>query len=1034
MDGDQTPPPSAPASSLDPRTLKDRAVRGASRAVALSRAVLERIWNDERLFLLTVVLVGLFLARRSFRDGIWADNDSVCHYAYLRHLVEEFYPQTGTFLGYSPKFNGGIPFLLYNTPPGLYVLSALVSTILHVSPLAGMKIAVVTGYLSVPILGYAIATTFEGPRSTPKFVALALGLFSSELYGLEFFFRNGMLNPAIAVPFLLATLYFFRRAQLAAAPETFRHLALAGVFFACTVVTHVLSTYMLCLALGAFVLGRGRKNWGHDVLRLGVLLAVGGALSAFWILPSAPFAATEDAAYTWLRRPQDTISSFLDGSLLSSYFAGFFPNFITISNVGIVAIVAGFTGLGVAIQKRATGPLSVFCVFLFGFLVMLGPTWPTVGRILPAYDRLLWYRFLTLAELGWLMLAGYGLAAIASLRPPFRPYNLIALVACLFWAFIVMTQRAVRVETASEYEAFTSDVDRIAEWLRKHGDHRARVFDEFLGESVIQPPSVNYIRHMMPILSGMREIGGWIYENNVAGQILQRKGVFWYDSFPLIDEAPKYGVKYIVAGSPQLNRALDRDPRWRAVVSTMNLVLFENVVYEPMAAEGAGLEGNVTSERYLAGGGYEYVLGLSPAKAPSRGPLVVKVGYLPGFTVLADGVPVTARASTDGLLEVELPPGAAPRTLVCHWDVDALRHKGNLVTAGGAVLVLALLGLSRLERLRTLKLQKALDVLGLAGAVVAIGALAVRARKTDLSPVGFGVREGILPFEDPNELQVGAYDDDRSTSIVHLHPEAWGPRRTLGREPARSLARSDVPAFSASFATRGENHVLLRGEPEGAPVVLTFRAPGSETTLCEVEGHVGAPVPISAACVAGTDDGTLPGITRDVALRATTDASLLLTSIRVDTGIRVKQAEGLKNSIDDGGDEAFYFMGAVEYPAQGGLVMSASAYLDRPIDLVGHVTSNGGRQAVWLLTRTLHDRFRETRADVSVWVDGARVGSSRGEPRGPRVFWERDVTYEWIKLGEVDAAERSDVRLRIEKKKNSVAGLADVDAIAFVPM
>lgn len=1034
MDGDTTPPPFEPARSGGSSSVKDRAIAIGLRALGLARTILGRIWDDPRLFLVTLVLVGIFLARRSFREGIWADNDSVCHYAYLRHLVEEFYPQTGTFLGYSPKFNEGIPFLLYNTPPGLYVLSAVVSAVLHVSPLVGMKIAVVSGFLSVPLLGYAIATTFEGPRSTPKFVALALALFSSELYGLEFFFRNGMLNPAIAVPFLLATVYFFRRAQLTPAPKTFQYLAVGGLFFACTVVTHVLSTYMLCLALGAFVIGHGRKHWGHDVLRLGVLLAVGGALSAFWIVPSAPFAAAQDAAYTWLRRPQDTLSSFFDGSLLSSYFAGFFPNFITISNVGIVAILAGFTGLGVAIQKRATGPLSVFCVFLFGFLVMLGPTWPTIGRLLPAYDRLLWYRFLTLAEIGWLMLAGYGMAIIASLKPPFRPYNLIALVVCLFWAFIVMTQRAVRVETASEYKTFTSDVDHIAKWLRDHGDRRARIFDEFLGESVIQPPSVNYTRHMMPILSGMREIGGWIYENNVAGQILQRKGVFWYDSFPLIDEAPKYGVKYIVAGSPQLNRALESDPRWRSVMTTTNLVLFENVVYEPVAAEGAGLEGQITSEHYLKGGGYEYEIGLSPSKTPLRGPLVVKVGYLPGFTILADGKPVEAKASPDGLLEIELPEGASPKTLICHWDVDALRHKGNLVTAAGVALALVLLGLSRVERLRAAKLAKPLEILGLSGAILAIGVLAVRSRHVDFSPIGFGVREGILPFENPNELQVGAYDDERSTSIVYLHPEAWSPRRTLGRDPARTLLKSDVPALSISLAKRDANEILLQGEPVGAHVVLSFRAPGATTNACEVEGTIGTEVSLPASCVEDGDGGALPGITRDVLLRATTNEPVVLTSIRVETGIRVTQVEGLKNAVDDGGDEAFYFMGAVEYPALGGLVMSANAYLERPIDLVGRVSTRGGREAVWLLTRTLHDRFRETRADVSVWVDGTRVGSSRGEPRGARVFWERDVVYEWVKLGEIETSEHPEVRVRIEKRKNSVAGLADIDAVAFVPM
>jgi|CZKU01.1.fsa_nt_gi hypothetical protein len=80
--------------------------------LATGRACLQRLWTNERAFFIALTLFNLYLARNTFRPGIWADNDSVCHYAYLRHLVDEFYPATGTFFGWTPKYDLGAPFLV----------------------------------------------------------------------------------------------------------------------------------------------------------------------------------------------------------------------------------------------------------------------------------------------------------------------------------------------------------------------------------------------------------------------------------------------------------------------------------------------------------------------------------------------------------------------------------------------------------------------------------------------------------------------------------------------------------------------------------------------------------------------------------------------------------------------------------------------------------------------------------------------------------------------------------------------------------
>ena len=990
-------------------------------------------WKNERVFLVALVLLDLFFARRTFQSGIWADNDSVCHYAYLRHLVEDVYPATGTFLAYSPKFNMGVPFLLYNTPPGLYVISALVSAVLPISTLAALKLCVVIGFLSVPLLGYAIARTFDdAPKDTPKFVAMLLAFYSSELYGLEFFFKNGMLNPAIGVPFMMATLYFFRRAQCAPFPKTLRYVALSGFFFACTACTHLLSTYMLCLALGGFVLGRRPKDWGHDVLRLGGALATGGALSAFWLVPSAPFAAAQDAAYTWLRRPQDIVSSFFDGSMLSSYFAGFFPRFVTLSNVGIVAITLGIVAILLGVRRRESGPLSAFFVFAFGFWIMLGPAWSFGIKLLPGYDRLLWYRFLTIAQIGWLILAGFGAGYVAHLGARFHPYNRIGLMLGFSWALVIMTERATKIETAADYPEFVADVDQAATWLKENGDKRGRIFDEFLGQAVIQPASVNYTRHMMPILSGFDEIGGWIYENNLAGQVLMKKGVFWYSPFPMVDQAPEYNVKYILAGSPHFIRALTFDPRWKDVLKTQNLVLFENVAYEPALAEGNGLVGNPSTKRWLPGGGYEYVIDLASApRHAGDGPLVVKVGYLPYFTVHADDEIVPTKPSADGLLQIDLPPGKTPQRLRCVWDITPLRAKGNKISLAGLALALGLVGISFVKRRPAPGLEKPLAIFGLTAAGLAIVAIVVRDRNVDLEEVGFGVRNGLAPYVDPNTLKVGSYDDDRASGVIHVLTPAWDKRSVIGRESARRLLHSDRPALQVALPRRGSTTLIFRGEPAGAELDLTLELPGG-TTTCTAHGTMNAPILLPPECTSGEPAGELPGITRDVRIRAS--APIDVISVTANTGIAIVEAESLRNAVEDGGYEAFYSYTAIEALPSNGIVMIADTRTDKPVDLEGEKPMPPGRVEVWLLTRTLHQRFHNTRAELTVSLNGEPVGSTRGEARKPRDYWERDTIFEWIRLGEANVGDVADIKLRMAKKKGTVAGLADVDSIAIVPM
>jgi hypothetical protein len=193
-----------------------------------------------------------------------------------------------------------------------------------------------------------------------------------------------------------------------------------------------------------------------------------------------------------------------------------------------------------------------------------------------------------------------------------------------------------------------------------------------------------------------------------------------------------------------------------------------------------------------------------------------------------------------------------------------------------------------------------------------------------------------------------------------------------------------------------------------------------------------AAIVLPPECTAGEPVGELPGITRDI--RITASAPIDLVTVTANTGISIIEAESLRNAVEDGGYEAFYSYTAIEALPSNGIVMIADTRTDKPVDLEGRKPMPSGRVEVWLLTRTLHQRFHNTRAELTVSLDGTPVGSTRGEARKPRDYWERDTIFEWIRVGEANVSDSADLKLRMAKKKGSVAGLADVDSIAIVPM
>jgi hypothetical protein len=985
------------------------------------------VWKDERLFFAALTVFNVFLARRTFGAGIWADNDSVCHYAYLRHLLEEIWPATGTFIGWTPKYDQGAPFLLYNTPPGLYLAAAALTSV-GLSALAALKTVMVVAFLSVPIVGARLARTFEDePRDLPKLVALALSLFSSELFGLEFFFKNGMLNPAFALPFVLATMLFYRHAQRGQGPRVLAWMALASVAFATTVLIHLLSAYMLGVAIAGLMIARGPRRFGVSVVQAATVVALGAALSAFWLVPSLSFAASEDVAFTWVRRPGDTLAALTDGSLLSSYPVGFHPRFVQFSNAGIVAVVCAVFGVWRAVRLRRWPVLAFVATMAVALLVVLGP-WPSFGMwILPMYDRLLWYRFCTLFELSLLLVAGWGAWQLWESRGRFGTVVSWGLMVGALWAAQVATKRAVHIETADSYPGFVQDVDRISGWLRDQGKHGGRVFSEFLGQDSPDSPSVNYPRHMIPIESGLAEAAGWIYENNPSAQALLKKGLLWNDAFPIIELADRYDVQYVVAGSPGLVRALGQDPRWALALGTTHLWLFQAVDREPSLVDAPGWDPRVRSERYLRGGGYEYVIDAAPGIGPRDHELLVKTSWSPGWRARAGDHELSIGETPEGLLRIALPePQAGSTTVTLTWDIDDLRAKGDRISVA-AVVATAVLFLLGGYRKRVDLPERPLQWAGCGGAVAALVVLVLRGRPVDPEVVGFGIRGGMDVTYDAKDLRVGAFDDAEEPRAVRVSPAAWGPRTLLSGEPARALLAGDVPALELSLSPVGINRLLVRGAASDPAVVLELRDRARGTEVCRVLAALGEPVELPASCVGdGAVEG--PGVPRDLVLHAA--GPLTVSAITLQDDVVLVEGEQMHNVLDDGGYELFYRYGPAEQPASNGVTMEPHRALDGPVAVDRAVDLPHASYDVWLLTHTASELRHAGRSRLLVESDGVAVADVDPRPRSPLPFWDDRLHVEWVRAGTLSGGGRRLVRVTLHGDGTT----GDLDALAFVPV
>ncbi len=964
-----------------------------------------------------------------FKAGVLADNDFVAHAAYAEHLVRDFAPATGTHLGWTSMFNTGQPFLLFNTPPLTYVLAAAASA-LGIDTVVSLKLWVTVAFLSIPWLGYALARAALNDRpdrrEAPIGAALCLGLFSSELWGLDFFFNNGMINAALAIPMMLATLNALYRSLDRSFRASFAWTVLGAVAFAATILTHVTTAYMTGLFAGCILLFQRRDRWLESTVRTVGLFALGLGLTAYWLIPSLEVSEHVPAAHTWIRSPWKTLAAVGTGKIFSSYNSGFFTRHFGTSFVGAIALGLGLLGAvdGLRGRVRAAGPFAAMAALTLW--IALGPAvaGPLAG--LPLYDRLLWYRFITPFILAWMFLAGFGVhAAVALLRragPPARWIGSAALGAGWAWALAVLVSRSEHIRTEAHYPQERDALAQVATWLRDHGDRRGRVYSEFPHWNVKDAISVNYARHLLPLRSGFDELVGWVYENHAVGQVLMARGLVWDNPRPILDLYSVYDVKYAVARSGQFAEMLRDDPRWRSVVSAPPFELFEAHAFTatPVAGPTRDFPAHIVERGMLPGGEYRLRIQIdAPETAPEW---AIKVNASPYWTATLDGVPVATSVDAYGRLQVPQPLAAGPHTLDLVWSMAPERRRGVLLSAA-AVISTVLLGFAvrRVQRERLIAYTPP-RYAGVAVVAVAMVAASARAARVDSSVLNFGYRDGMVASANPATVRVGTADDDEPSHPNRVIAAAWSEPTLHDGTPVRSTAADGQPALAVTVAPGFPATIRFRTvEPQPFAVQVVDAA---GTVRCRVEVPVSGVAPIPAACIPPAD-GARPGST--VALGFLGDTPLTVAEATVETPIRYVEGESLLNGLDDGGTDAFYTTGLPFLRPHNGAMLSARVTAhDGPIRFSRTIADlSPGTYRIWALVTGTASGAGRAPLEVQAARKTTAILDGRADTGAP-------MALTWKPAGTTPVVGPLPLAFSV-RARGAKAEWADLDLIALVP-
>lgn len=996
------------------------------------RAVLprvERAWRALQrrpaLLLLAHAMVQAWFFRRAFRAGALADVDSVAHVAYLKYLVREFHPSTGVLFGYTPQFNLGAPFLLYNVPPGTYFAGALLVKA-GLSAETAIKVLLAMAYLSVAPLAFAYARSCERVRSSmPYFVAVATGLFSSDLFGLEFYFHNGMVNACLGTPIVLAVMLVLRRAWLA---DRALHVVLAYAGAAAgvgaLVLTHLLSAYFVGLAMGALLLGESWARLGRNTLGAACTFALGCGFAAFWVVPSLPFVPDHEPIFNWIRSPRDTLAAFFDGSLITSYFWGFSSGYGSVSNVGLVAVVAGSVGVVEAWRTRNRGMLGLSLLFALAFALSLGPRWTLGLGWLPGYPRLLWHRFLTPAFLAWTQLAGYGAWRLVVVRPRLRAFGFartILVLGGLVLCLVHLDGRSRKIETAADFPTFMRDYDEVAGWLRAHADKSGRVFGEFLAFTG-RPVSVNYARQMLPIDTGLAEVGGLVYENSPASARLIERGAFWTAGALLADDAARLALKYVVAGTPQTRRAFERDARWREAVRNETFAVFEAKRFAPRIGSAGPRDVYVERQGYERGGGYSYRFRVSDGGATE---FLLRANYSRAWRAVVDGQVVSTRANSDGFVTFDLP--ARADVVELRWDVSPLVARGERITLGaGAAAVIAIVA-GAFWRPGTTRLAAISEPLGRLVLAVALTIAVFLGRRNDLSRVRQGVPFGVQVQRDPHTVELGTAREAEIGASVRIDEQAWNP--AFERLGAAAREPNEAAAWHAALMLGRGARLRIDGAPEHAEVQALLGDRSNDDVYCRLNGRLSEWMPVSEGCRARGREGQGPGRVLDLRIEAT--GSLAVQRISVDDGTATVQAESFHNVLDLWGYDAWLSAGEAPVTPQNGMTLVADARRWGSVRLAYDGRLEPGHCAVWLLVREVPPTLASTRGTFLIQIDQQRMDRVDGVDPSPLHRPDAAPSFRWVRVGEADVHLGTRVTVSLEREAQARGGRGEFDAVAF---
>jgi hypothetical protein len=1005
----------------------------------LSRLSLRALWRTptgrDALFLSVLTAFNFLLTLRGLRGGHLADNDFVCHYGYSKILADHLVPESGRWFGWRPEHNLGGPFLLFNPPPLLY-WAVLVLSWLGLSITGALKLLLCTSFVSVPILSYALARGFATrSRFFPVCAALTASLFSSELAGLDFHFRNGMVNAAVAIPVFLAGLALVRTSL-----ESAEHLSVSWLLAVLSMLVlellHLQTAYALGLCSAVVALSSRPSHWGRRLLQVGLVCGCATGLAAFWIVPSLLFAGIKPAVVTWIRPTAGLLSNWLSGRIFSSYQAGFSPRYFSESGVGIVLTLLGGGALAHAIWQRNKELLALAFCSLLALWIAAGPRLAFVLSGLPLYDRLLWYRFVSFAIVLWEVLAAWGLAQLVELVAGRRLATwsrivvIATLVVCGGWSVSVLVERAAMITTEDDFPDVRRDVQTVAAWLSSAPTPRGRIYSEFPKTGVSETISVNYARHMLPVLVDLEDVSGWSYEAGSASQSLVRKGLLHDNPFAILGQSRRLNIQYVTAQSRNFRSALARDARWKRVVTTPSIDLFEAVsfVFAPVEDSGSGLA--VPSTLGLADGGAQLKIG----PGDFCGPLLIKYDYSPAWRVVSGRA--TIRPTEDGLFELTLNGAAPSQPILLAWDITRERRRGRWVSLMAALVVIIPV-CSRRIRIPSFYREKFLPVLGVTSVALGTLVVAVRSIRSPESTASFGIQGGMTSASAANEIQVGSYDAASNGGGNYLLPTGWQASLAPDRTGSRYCQSCEVmlslpPGGSAMLVVTGTSIVgSERASAEGSPsrLFVEVQDPGSKAVLCQADGELGTPLMLSTKCSMGTAEGG-PG--RRVLAKLTIPNGALVERIRLDSDLVYVEGEAFVNRSDDEGD-ASYYTGLPGCFAHGVWMTFIVREEGLPITVSKNVMlPREGDYELWFRVLA-EDSTPAHRATLVALVDNKEVG--RVQPVGGA--WPREgicpLPVAWMRAGTLHAGRDFVLSLRAERGPLPPS-IFDLDLVAFVPL